>query len=76
MYLFAIFGKAIITDDFLKSTFSFANIYRNCDFTLPNLKLQLEEGFAKVNAQTGIKIIRKIKKDEFWNEDMNFDPNE
>lgn len=54
------------------------HIARNCDFTLSNLKLQLEEGFAKVNAQTCVKIIRKIKKkeDEFWNEDMNFDPSE
>jgi len=42
------------------------------------LKLQLEDGFAKVNAQTSVKIIRKIKKkeDEFWDEDMNFDPSE
>jgi len=54
------------------------HIARNCDGTKSNLKLQLEEGFAKVNAQTGVKIIRKIKKkeDEFWDEDMNFDPSE
>jgi transposase len=54
------------------------HIARNCDFTLSNLNHQLEDGFAKVDAETCIKIIKKIKKteDQFWNEDMEFDPSE
>jgi hypothetical protein len=40
------------------------------------LKLQLEEGFSKVDASTCEKIIKKIKKkeDDFWDDDMCFDP--
>ena len=38
------------------------HIARNCDFTLSNLKLQLKEGFAKINVQTCVKIIRKEKR--------------
>lgn len=54
------------------------HISRHCDFTLSNLKLQLEEGFAKVDATTCAKIIKKIKKkeDQFWTEDISFDPSE
>lgn len=54
------------------------HIARNCDFTLSNLKSQLEEGFNQVEASTCVKIIRKIRKkeDKFWNEDMHFDPSE
>jgi len=54
------------------------HISRHCDFTLSNLKLQLDEGFAKVDAITCAKIIKKIKKkeDEFWTEDISFDPSE
>jgi len=54
------------------------HIARNCNFTLPNLKLQLEEGFTKVKASTCAKIIKKIKEkeDQFWQEDMEFDPSE
>jgi transposase len=55
-----------------------SHIARNCDFTLSNLKSQLEEGFTKVDVSTCVKVIRKIKEreDQFWNEDMNFDPSE
>jgi len=35
------------------------HIARNCDFTLSNLKLQLEEGFSKVKTSTCVKIIKK-----------------
>jgi len=54
------------------------HIARNCDFTLSNLKLQLEEGFSQIEASTCAKIIRKIKskEDKFWNEDIHFDPSE
>ncbi len=49
---------------------------RHCDFTLSNLKSQLEEGFNQVDASICLKIIRKIKdkEDQFWNEDILFDP--
>ena len=54
------------------------HIARNCDFTLSNLKLQLEEGFSKVDASICTKMIGKIKakEDAFWDEDMRFDPSE
>ena len=55
-----------------------SHIARNCDFTLSNLRSQLEDGFTKVDVSTCVKVIRKIKEreDQFWNEDMNFDPSE
>jgi hypothetical protein len=51
------------------------HIGRNCNFTLLNLKLQLENGFDKVDASTCKKIISRIKnrEDKFWNDDMLFD---
>jgi len=54
------------------------HIARNCDFTLSNLKSQLEEGFTKVAPSTCAKIIKKIKakEDQFWKEDMQLDPSE
>jgi len=54
------------------------HIARNCDFTLSNLKLQLEEGFTKVTPSICAKIIEKIKakEDQFWKEDMLLDPSE
>jgi len=54
------------------------HIARHCDFTLSNLKSQLEEGFNKVDASTCVKVIQKIreKEDQFWNEDRLFDPSE
>ena len=52
------------------------HIARNCNFTLSNLKLQLEKGFDKVDASTCKRIISRIKnrEDKFWNDDMLFDP--
>jgi len=54
------------------------HIARNCNFTLSNLKLQLEEGFKKVTPLTCSKIISKIKakEDQFWKEDIRLDPSE
>ena len=54
------------------------HIARNCDFTLSNLKIQLENGFDRVDALTCQKIIKKIKakENEFWNEDMHLDPSD
>lgn len=54
------------------------HVARHCDFTLENLKVQLEQGFTKVTPSTCAKIISKIKnkEDEFWNNDMKFDPTE
>lgn len=54
------------------------HIARNCDFTLSNLKIQLEEGFNKVDNLVCKKAIGKIKKkeDEFWDEDMRLDPSD
>lgn len=53
------------------------HIARNCDFTLSNLKSQLEEGFLKVKPSTCAKIIKniKLKEDLFWNEDTELDSN-
>ena len=53
------------------------HIARNCDFTLSNLKSQLEEGFLKVNPSTCAKIIKniKLKEDLFWDEDTELDSN-
>jgi hypothetical protein len=49
---------------------------RNGDVTLSNLKQQLEDGLAKVDAETGVKVINNIKPTEaqFGNEDLKFDP--
>jgi transposase len=54
------------------------HIARNCDFTMATLKNQLEIGFDKVKPETCVKIINKIRKieDQFWNEDIEFDPSE
>ena len=54
------------------------HIARNCDFTLSNLKIQLEEGFSKVDNLVCKKVIEKIKskEDEFWCEDMRLDPSD
>jgi len=50
-------------------------IARNCDFTMKNLEVQLEKGFAKVTKETCEKIVKKIKKveDKFWMEDAILD---
>ncbi|HIE01506.1 MAG TPA: hypothetical protein EYP59_14655 [Thiotrichaceae bacterium] len=54
------------------------HIARHCDFTLSNLREQLEEGFSKVDASTCVKVIRKIreKENQFFHYDMLFDPSE
>ena len=51
------------------------HVARNCDFTMKNLTLQLENGFSKVTAETCKKIITKVKKieDEFWATDIKMD---
>ena len=47
------------------------HIARHCDFTLSNLKSQLEEGFTQVTSSTCAKAIKKIKakEDQFWIEE-------
>ena len=50
-------------------------VARNCDFTIDNLKLQLENAFEKVTANTCQKIIKKIRtvEDTFWEDDAKLD---
>lgn len=50
-------------------------VARHCDFTMDNLKLQLDNAFEKVTAKTCQKIIKKIRsiEDTFWEEDAKFD---
>jgi hypothetical protein len=52
-------------------------IARNCDFTMDNLKIQLENAFDKVTADTCQKIIKKIRatEDKFWEDDAKLDIN-
>jgi len=47
-------------------------IARNCDFTMKNLEVQLEKGFAKVTKETCEKVIKKVRaqEDRFWQEDV------
>jgi len=54
------------------------HIARNCDFTLSNLKAQLEEGFTIVTPAICLNMIKKIKakEDQFWEEDMQLDPSD
>ena len=54
------------------------HIGRNCNFTLANLKLELDIGFTKVTPETCRGIIKKIKKkeDQFLDEDVALDPSE
>lgn len=46
-------------------------IARNCDFTMANLMVQLEDAFSRVTAKTCSELIKKIRKveDKFWKED-------
>lgn len=46
-------------------------VARNCNFTMKNLEMQLENAFAKVTASTCKKVINKVRKieDKFWEED-------
>ncbi len=52
-------------------------IARNCDFTMDNLKIQLENAFDKLTAETCQKIIKKIRatEDKFWEDDAKLDIN-
>ena len=47
-------------------------VARNCDFTMANLVIQLDEAFEKVNCETCDGLIKKIRKieDRFWKEDL------
>lgn len=46
-------------------------VARNCDFTMKNLEIQLENAFEKITKDTCSKIISKIRnvEDKFWSED-------
>jgi transposase len=50
-------------------------IARNCDFTMNNLILQLENAFDKVTAKTCAGLIRKVREveDTFWRDDAALD---
>lgn len=50
-------------------------VARNCDFTMDNLKFQLENAFEKVTAKTGQKVIEKVRNtaDMFWKEEAKLD---
>lgn len=50
-------------------------VARNCDFTMKNLIVQLENAFEKVTAKTCRGLIKKIREqeDKFWEEDARYD---
>jgi len=50
-------------------------VARHCDFTLDNLKRQLEHAFDKITATTCQGIIDKVRsvEDRFWEEDATWD---
>ena len=50
-------------------------IARNCNFTMKNLEVQLENAFTKITVETCHKIIKRIRKveDKFWKEDAILD---
>ncbi len=50
-------------------------VARHCDFTMDNLKLQLERAFEKITAETCQSIIKKVRsiEDRFWREDALMD---
>ena len=50
-------------------------VARHCDFTMDNLKLQLEQAFEKITAETCQSIIKKVRsiEDRFWREDALMD---
>ncbi len=50
-------------------------VARHCDFTLSNLKIQLEQAFDKITATTCQGIINKVRsvEDRFWEEDAQLD---
>jgi transposase len=50
-------------------------VARHCDFTLENLKRQLEDTFEKITAETCQRIIKKVRsiEERFWEEDARLD---
>ncbi len=50
-------------------------IARNCDFTMNNLLVQLEEAFGSVTQKTCTGAINKVREieDKFWSEDIQMD---
>ena len=50
-------------------------VARNCDFTMANLIVQLENAFNKVTSKTCSGLVKKVCKieDRFWNEDAFLD---
>ena len=50
-------------------------VARHCDFTLDNLKFQLEHAFEKITSTTCQRIIKKVRSVEgrFWEEDARLD---
>ena len=50
-------------------------VARNCDFTMDNLLIKLENAFEKVTAETCKKIIKRIRlvENKFWEEDAELD---
>jgi len=51
------------------------NCCRNCNFTMDNLILQLENAFNKVTAKTCAGLIKKMRdvEDKFWRDDAVLD---
>lgn len=50
-------------------------IARNCNFTMSNLREQLDKAFESVTASTCSGIIKKVRKieDQFWSEDIELE---
>lgn len=50
-------------------------VARNCNFTMDNLEIQLENAFKKVTQETCSKIMKKIRdvENKFWDEDNQLD---
>jgi len=50
-------------------------ISRNCDFTMENLLIQLDEAFSCVTSNTCSGLMKKIRKieDDFWYDDLEID---
>ena len=50
-------------------------VARHCDFTMDNLKIQLDQAFEKITAETCQKTIKKVRdvEDAFWEDDAKLD---
>lgn len=50
-------------------------VARHCDFTLENLKRQLEHAFEKITSETCQRIMKKVRsvEERFWEEDARLD---